>query len=202
MAAAAGVAARPLFTTTLLWKVNNMKKNYEEIRQEISAAVDHERDAVNRMNQMEDDARRRYQEAMKVKDQAYDTGDMELYKSAGMTAEEARLELEYLEKRNSKPEPAATQDDDHRIRAALIAEDQLLRMETLKQLREIFNEAVELCEQSKARQMEIDKAFAAWTTIVMKNDAGECLTSMETKLAIAQFANTFQGQLSRLDHMK
>lgn len=179
-----------------------MKNNYEEIRQEISAAVDHERDAVNRMNQMEDNARRRYQEAMKIKDQAYDAGDMDLYKSAGMTAEEARLELEYLEKRNGKPEPAATQDDDHRIRAALIAEDQLLRMETLKQLREIFNEAVELCEQSKARQMEIDKAFAAWTTIVMKNDAGERLTSMETKLAIAQFANIFQGQLSRLDHMK
>ena len=178
-----------------------MKNNFEEIKQKITETVEKERENAARMIQMEADARRRYQEAMKIKDQAYDSGDMDLYKSAGMTAEEARLELEYLEKRNSKPEPAATQDDDREIRAALIAEDQLIRMETLSQLREIFKEAVDVCEQAKARQIAIDNAFTSWTTTVMKNTAGERLTLVETKLAIAQFENAVQGQQLRMNYL-
>ena len=85
------------------------KTEFEQIKEEVSAAVQREQAAAAQDAQQEADCRRRYAAAQQEQNAALESGNMEQYRNAGMAVDAARLELEFCEKRRkSGTKPAAS----------------------------------------------------------------------------------------------
>lgn len=180
-----------------------MKNEYQRVKEEISAAVQRVHEAEALQSQQENDCRKRYEEAQNAMSAALAAGDREGYKTAGLAAEAARLDLEFFKKSKALNQtPTASLDDDRRIRAVLSTEANLIRIDYLNQLKDLFTQAATLCEDTKKKLDEIDMISDSWNKTVMKKaNAGRCYPD-EVRMAIGQFANAINGQLQKFTFMK
>jgi hypothetical protein len=182
--------------------VNTMKTEFQRVKEEVAAAVQRVHDADALQAQQEDDCRRRYEEAQNAMSAALAAGDREGYRTAGMTAEAARLDLEFFEKSKVDQLPEASEEDDHRIRAALMAEAEHIRIDQLTQLKDLLTKAAAICEDTKKQLDGIDAVSNRWGMIVMKNPNPRKCYSNDIRMALGQFANAINGQLQRFTYMK
>lgn len=180
-----------------------MKNEFQRVKEEVAVAVQRVHDADALQAQQEDDCRKRYEEAQNAMSAALAAGDREGYRTAGMTAEAARLDLEFFEKSKERDQlPEASEDDDRRIRAALMAEAELIRIEQLKQLKDLLTKAAAVCEDAKKQLDGIDAVSNSWGMIVMRNpNPGKCYPDT-IRITLGQFANAINGQLHRFTYMK
>ena len=115
------------------------KNNFEQIREEITGMINKVRAADSKAAEEERQIRADYEAAQQEMSAALDSDNMEKYKVAGLKAEEKRLELEFVEKRKARGlEPGVTVDDEKRIRAALFAEYDRIRIDSFAQLKIIY----------------------------------------------------------------
>lgn len=146
----------------------------------------------------EQEARKRYEETQAQKEAALNAGDREKYKAAGMAAEEARIDLEFFEQTKAKNQtPGASHADDNRIRAALRSELQLIKVDTLAQLQQIFTEAADVCNAALKDMTTIDDAGKRWDSVVMKQPERP-IVNMEDRLALSQFLSAVNAQINRV----
>lgn len=179
-----------------------MDKDYQKILDEINAAAARVLAADAEEARKEQDARNRYDQALANKQTALDAGDQEQYKTAGMAAEEARLDLEFFGKlKEMKRTPGASSEDDKRIHGVLRMKAQLLKDDTLAQLRQIFTEMSDVCTAAQARMAEIDAAGSKWDSIVMRKQNADRIVRDEDRLTLAQFKSAAEGQLQRFKLM-
>lgn len=179
-----------------------MKSDFQRVKDEVSSIVKREREAEASAKQQEENCRHQYESAQQEMCAALDRGDKDQYKTAGMRAEEARLELEFYEKsRSAGRKPAATPDVDRRIVAVLTAETKQIKIDTLSKLKAIFSEAASVCNESQNHLNEINNLFVDWKKVVMKEDCGNTTPTRESAVTIASFFSTINAQLYRFTMM-
>lgn len=180
-----------------------MKNEFQTILDEINTAVQRENAKNAEEARKEQDARNRYELALMAKQTALNAGDREQYKAAGLTAEEARLDVEFFEKLKAMNRTSgATQEDSARIHAALRTEAQRLKIDALAQLRQIFTEAVTVANTTLAKLSEIETTAKKWDTIVMKRATSTEIVPAGERLTLSQFGSTANGQLQRFTLLK
>lgn len=175
-----------------------MKSDYNKLVEELQAAIAQEQENMKLYAEQMDKRRKRYEDAMKRKDAALSADDKEAYKKAGLEAEEARLELEYYEKKNES-KPAATQEDAKRIRAELTREAQMNRSAALSRIKVAMTEAAAACSETQSKRMEINRLFGDWNRIVLKKNGADDIYSSEMNMAIASLANMIDGIIGRIN---
>lgn len=175
---------------------------FEAIKEEVLKAVQRETAEDAKLTQDEADARKRQEEAQRAMNKALEVGDRDAYKAAGFDAESARLDLEFFKQmRANRNKPAASQDDDRRIRAALAAETRKVRSDFLDNITELFTEAIDLCDSTHGLLNEINGIASSWISTVMKSTE-TVLPANDATFAVATFANAVNAQLTRLKNMK
>ena len=126
--------------------------------EEINAAAQKLISANTEDTRKEQEARNRYEATQAQKAAALEAGDREKYKTAGIASEEARLELEFFEQIKAKKQtPGASRADDNRIHASLRTEAQLIKIDALAQLQQIFTEAADVCNTALNDMNMIDR---------------------------------------------
>ena len=146
----------------------------------------------------EQEARSRYEATLAQKAAALDAGDREKYKAAGIASEEARLELEFIEQIKAKKKtPGASRVDDIRIHAVLKSEAQMIKVDALAQLQQIFTEAADVCNAALNDMNMIDAAGKRWDSVVMKQPERP-IVNMEDRLALSQFLSAVNAQINRV----
>ena len=179
-----------------------MKTEYQQIIEKINNAVQIERTNEARTEKLINDSRNSYEAAKNRMETALSAGNLSEYQAAGLEAEKVRLELEFYERsKTANRKPAATQDDDTRIIEGLKAEEHHTRTDVFDRLKALFNEALTVCTDGQKRLDEIDSLAKSWNQVVMKSNSNAVNTDT-TRLAVAQFAQVINGQLSRFDYMK
>ena len=173
---------------------NECMKIIEEINSSAEAAIQADAEA----NQKEQEAVKRFEAAMQEKNAALDAGDSARHKAAGMAAEDARLDLEFLKGCQAKRTPNASHADDARIHAALRSEAQFVEMDALAQIRQIFTEAADVCSAALDTMTEIEKAGKRWDSVVMKKERNALDQLYADRMALSQFLNTANAQINRL----
>ena len=166
--------------------------------EEINAAAQKLIDTNTEDLRKEREARNRYEATLAQKAAALDAGDQEKYKAAGITSEEARLELEFFEQIKAKKQtPGASRTDDNRIHASLRTEAQLIKIDALAQLQQIFTEAADVCNTALNDMNMIDAAGKRWDSVVMKQPV-EAIVDMADRVALSQFLNAANAQINRV----
>lgn len=175
------------------------KTEFEQIKEEVSAAVQREQAAAAQDDQQEADCRRRYSAAQQEQNAALESGNMEQYRNAGLAAEAARLELEFCEKRKKAiKKPAASQEDDRRINRALNAEEARVKSEALDRLKELFTEVISICTNAGNQFNGIDSLYASWKIIVMKDGSPMHTMTDGSKFIINSIVNRVNGILTNI----
>lgn len=181
-----------------------MKNEFQTILDEINTAVQRENVKNAEEARKEQDARNRYELALMAKQTALNAGNQEQYKAAGLTAEEARLDVEFFEKFKAmnRKTPGETREVDARIRAALQTEAQRVKIDALAQLRQIFTEAVTVANTTLAKLSEIETTAKKWDTVVMKKTSNTEIIPAGERLTLSQFGSVANGQLQRFTLLK
>ena len=180
-----------------------MKNEFQTILDEINTAVQRENVKNAEEARKEQDARNRYELALMAKQTALNAGDRDQYKAAGLTAEEARLDVEFFEKLKAMNRtPGATREDDARIRAALQTEAQRVKIDALAQLRQIFTEAATVANTTLAKLSEIETIAKKWDSTVMKKSNSTEIVPVTERLTLSQFGSAANGQLQRFTLLK
>ena len=175
-----------------------MKSTLEQIRQEITTKASQEQAAEQNAKKHEQETRHKLEDALARKAAALDAGDLEAYKAAGMEAESMRLEVEFIEQSNEKGrKPAASTEDDKRIRTALIAEGIRIRNDTLVKLKQAFTATVNVSAEALRQLSDLDKLYSDWESSVMHNKSGYRICSDSDRLMLSQFEKSINAQLER-----
>lgn len=173
------------------------KTNFDQIREEISGMVARVRANDNQAAEEEKQIRAAYEAAQQEMAAALDSGSMEKYKAAGLKAEGKRLELEFIEKRKARGmEPGATVDDENRIRAALVAEYNRIRVDLFAQLKTIYTEAQDVAADALRQFSDLDKLFTTFENVVMRKPDAAFISTNEVRLAFAQKMNAAKADLN------
>ena len=179
------------------------RNSFEQIRAEITETVNLERAKDCRAIEQETEIRRAYNAARELMSIALESGDMEGYTKAGHQAEQKRLELEFIEKNKANKLPAKTDEENLRIKTALVMEKGQIRADAVARLKMLFTEAAAVCADAKNRFAELELLANSWSRIVMKKDEKPVYTATFTDaLPFAQIASTINGQLGRIDMME
>ena len=175
--------------------------NYEKLKKEVSEAVQRELAKDAKLAQEEADTRKRYDEAQAEMNQALEAGDKDRYRAAGLAAEAARLDLEFIQKtKDTSRKPGATAEDDRRIRAGIMNEAQQIRIDTFDRLKTLFSDILSVCDEAQKRMTELDSFSSVWDFRVMKKT--EKLNAVfSTRMAVAQFYQTINGQLQKFNYL-
>lgn len=177
-----------------------MKSDFERIREEITTTVARVRAADEQAAQHEQEIRRDYDAALERKTAALDAGNMDAFRAAGMEADARRLDLEFIEgTRQKNAKPAATVDDDTRIRAAVRAECERIRAEGLAKLKTMFTAAAGECSEILRQLTAIDNLYASWGRVVMRQEKPERITGDNVRLMFAQMENGEKAQLAKFN---
>lgn len=180
-----------------------MKSEIERIQQEITNTVARVRAADNVAAQHEQEIRRDYDAAIAKKAAALDAGNMEAYRAAGMEAEARRLDLEFIEESKKKgPKPAATAEDNTRIRNALRAEYTRIRAEGFARLKESFTKTAEDCAGILRQLSALDELYRTWGTVVMREKTPERIVADTDRMTFAQMENAERAQLGKYEYIK
>ena len=183
--------------------MKDRRNSFEQIRAEITETVDRERVKDSRAIEQETEIRRAYNAARELMAIALDSGDMERYAEVGHQAEQKRLELEFIEKDKANKRPAKTDEENLRIKTALVMEKAQIRADALARLKMLFTEAAAVCADAKNRFAELELLADSWSRIVMKEDEKPVYTRTFTDaLPFAQIASSINGQLGRIDIME
>ena len=179
------------------------KNNFEQIREEITGMIARCRAADNQAAEEERKIRAAYEAAQQEKSAALESGSMEKYKIAGMKAEEKRLELEFIEKRKARgQEPGATVDDENRIRAALFAEYNRIRVDSFAQLKTLYTETHDVSADALRQFAALDDLFTTFEVTVMRNPKGAySVSNTEVRLNFAQRKNAAQAELNSFHYI-
>ena len=181
--------------------MENRRNSFEQIRAEITEAVNRERAADCQALEQETEIRRKYEDAREKMAAALDSGDMAGFKAAGMTVEEHRLELEFIEKSKERgKKPGATAETDSRVKTSLRAECERIRADALAQLNTIFDEAASVAADALRQYAAIDNLYASWETGVMHKEKKNICPDND-KLLFAQFQATAKAQLERYKYI-
>lgn len=173
------------------------RNSFEQIREEITGMINKVRAADSKAAEEERQIRADYEAAQQEMAAALESGSMEKYKAAGLKAEEKRLELEFIEKRKARGlEPGATVDDEKRIRAALFAEYDRIRIDSFAQLKAIYTEARDVPLEALRQFEDIDKLFTTFENVVMRKPDVEFVSNNDVRLAFAQRMNAAKADLN------
>ena len=174
----------------------------EQIRKEITGAVEQERAADREAQQREQETRNRWQSARDRMAAALDSGNLEEYKAAGEEAQSLHLELEFIEETKKRTrKPAAGTDDDKRIRAGLVGEGARIRADAMAQLRQIFTEAEEVAGDALRQFAALDALLSEWDLTMMKRDSARKACADNDRLMLGQLANVAKAQINRLNQL-
>ena len=178
------------------------RNNFEQIREEITGKINQVRAADNQAAEEERQIRAAYEAAQQEMSAALDSDNMEQYKAAGMKVEGKRLELEFIEKRKARGlEPGATVDDENRIRAALFAEYDRIRVDSFAQLKTIYTEAQGVAAEALRQFSEIDKLFTTFENVVMRKPGVAVVSGNEVQLSFAQKMNAAKAELNSFQYI-
>lgn len=181
--------------------MNRLKTDIVKIKEEAAEAIRREISAEVIKNQQIEECRNKYDEAKEEMRTALSAGNIDLYKTAGMKAEEARLELEFFEKSlASERKPAASKDDDLRFCIAIKNEVNVIRLELINQLEELFLKALKICTDAHNRVRAIGDLTNSWDKYVMKVNGRDYTTN--AFISIGSLSNEVNGQIQRLKNMK
>lgn len=179
------------------------KTNFEQIREEITGMVARVRAADHKAAEEENQIRADYEAAQQEMAAALESGSMEQYKAAGMKAEGKRLELEFIEKRKERyQEPGASVEDENRIRAAMVAECERIRVDALAQLKTIFTEAKDVANDALRQFSALDNLFTSFENVVMRKPGAALLCDDSDRLMMAQMENSAKADLDRYQYIK
>ena len=180
-----------------------MKNTFELIREEIAGKVDAVRAADREAAKQAQAIRNDYEQAMNRKAAALDAQNMDDYRAAGMDAEALRLDLEFIEKGQEKAKkPAAGADDDSRIRAALAAEKERIRVDAVAQLKSIFDEAASVAAAALKQFDVLDGLYTQWKGIVMREPGNHTVCAGDDRLGLSQLENGAKAQINKIGLMK
>ena len=177
--------------------------NFEQIREEITGMIARVRAADNQAAEEENKIRAAYETAQAEKSAALESGSMEQYKAAGMKDEGKRLELEFIVKRKEHyQEPGASVEDENRIRAALVAECERIRIDALAQLKTIFTEAKDVANDALQQFSALENLFTSFENVVMRKPGTAILCDDSDRLMMAQMKNRAKADLDRFQYIK
>ena len=183
-----------------------MKENgndFEQIRREITSALDAVRVDDARSAQIEQETRNKHAAARARMAAALDAGNMADYKAAGIDAEGFRLELEFIEEsRKRGKKPGATAADDARITDALRTEAERVRLDALAQLRQIFTKAADVAADALRQFAALDGLSASWSAGVMRRNGSAPVCSADARLNLAQLEQVARGALNKYQFIK
>lgn len=181
-----------------------MLADFEQIQADIINSCRIAEEAEGKAAQQEQEIRGKYEKALARKAAALDSGNMDEYREAGMEAEARRLEVEFIDKtKHKRMEPAATAEEDSRIRAGLQAEVRRIRAEGLSRVREMQREMTTECENIRKQLAAVENLYKQWQSVVMhkQKQAQEQIVPDHVQICFAQIENAARAELTRTEQV-
>ena len=180
-----------------------MKRDFEQIRDKITATAASVRVADGQAAQREQEIRDEYSAAKVRKAAALEAGNMDEYRAAGMEAEARRLDLEFIEGLKQKgPKPGATVEDDSRVMAALLTEHARIYGELLERVKKQLTEISDDCAGVLKQFAALDSLAETWGRVVMRKGNPDKAVSCNSRAVVTGLEGLANGQIERFKYMK
>ncbi|MBR0266464.1 MAG: hypothetical protein IJQ71_03405 [Clostridia bacterium] len=178
-----------------------MKSEYQKVKETVAEAVRRKASVNEQLNKEEAAARMQIESAQKDMDAALAAGSKEKYTAAGLAAEKAQLDLEFITKMRAAnaAKPGAAPDDDAAVRRVLKAEEMQIRNDFFIQLNETIIDAIKVCSEAQRKLSEIDNIKEAWCGVMGTRHSSIKLEN--TWMQTSQFLNVMNARLEQLKIM-